>query len=133
VLFQSIRFRIAAQKNARECDFNVCLRGNSNFLAVRFVCAESISRRISQIGKSMKQNEFKKEFTDEQSSNVRAIYYDPNLRELQITFKSGRYRYADVPLEVFCDACAAESIGSFFASKIKRVFVCEKMTDDVAA
>jgi hypothetical protein len=109
------------------------LPASSNFLAVRFICAESFSRCISQIGKSMETNEFKKEFKDEQSSNVRAIYYDPELRELQITFKNGRYRYSDVSIEVFCDACAAESIGSFFASNIKRVFACEKMPDDVAA
>jgi hypothetical protein len=131
MLFQSIHFRITAQKNARKCNFDGCLCGNSNFLAVRPICAESLNRNIRQIGKSMEQNEFKKEFTGEQSSNVRAIYYDPELRELQITFKNGRYRYSDVPLEVFCDACAAESIGSFFASNIKRVFACENIPDEV--
>jgi len=71
----------------------------------------------------------RKSFTDEQSSNVREIEYFPSVKHLKVTFKGGsRYQYNDVPQEVFDQALDAISIGSFFSSKIKRVYQCEKIT-----
>jgi len=71
-----------------------------------------------------------KMFTDEQSSNVREISYDPESNEMSVTFKGGsKYLYAAVPVDVYQGALDAPSIGSYFASKIKRVYACEKAVD----
>lgn len=69
-----------------------------------------------------------KMFTDSQSSNVREISYYPRLKNLEIVFKGGsRYEYFDVPQETFDNALKAESIGKFFADKIKRVYQYRQM------
>ena len=49
--------------------------------------------------------------------------YDDEARELDITFTSGKkYRYFDVPLEIYAEFLDAESKGKFFNDNIKGVF-----------
>lgn len=70
-----------------------------------------------------------KDYTPEQSSNVRQIAYDYDALEMHITFDSGKYKYSGVPLAVYIEATKAESIGKFFAARIKResAYKCQKV------
>jgi len=55
-----------------------------------------------------------------QSSNIRAIGYDPATRTLEIEFHSGGiYQYFDVPESVHSGLLAAPSKGSYFNERIK--------------
>lgn len=58
-----------------------------------------------------------------QSSNIREYRYDAETKELDIKFKSGEqaYRYFDVEPETFTEFINAESKGSFFAQRIKKL------------
>ena len=55
------------------------------------------------------------------SSNIEAIGYDPEARELHVRFlKSGdTYVYSDVDLAVFDELMQAESKGSYLNRRIK--------------
>ena len=57
------------------------------------------------------------------SSNVEAIGYDDNTRELHVQFLSGGYYiYHDVPREIFDELMNAPSKGSFLNREVKRVY-----------
>ena len=57
------------------------------------------------------------------SSNVEAIGYDPNARELHVHFiKSGSYVYLDVEEWVFAEFLQAESKGQYLNQNIKGVY-----------
>jgi copper oxidase (laccase) domain-containing protein len=55
------------------------------------------------------------------SSAIRHIHYKPELRELSVWFgpEGRRYKYADVPPEVFTAFAEAPSRGKFFNSQIR--------------
>lgn len=54
------------------------------------------------------------------SSNVEAVGYDSNSRELHVQFLSGGYYvYHDVPQDVYDDLLASPSIGSFLNRVVK--------------
>ena len=57
------------------------------------------------------------------SSNVEAIGYDPDTRELYVQFiKSGNYVYVDVEEWVFDEFLQAESKGQYLNQNIKGVY-----------
>lgn len=58
-----------------------------------------------------------------QSSNIKSLAYQASIQELQVEFSSGTlYSYANVPGEVFLAMLESNSIGSFFAKKIKGAY-----------
>jgi KTSC domain len=57
------------------------------------------------------------------SSTIKSVEYDEGARELDITFTSGkRYRYFNVPLEIYAELLDAGSKGKFFNDNIKGAF-----------
>jgi len=57
------------------------------------------------------------------STVIRDYSYDPDARQLRVTFVSGRrYRYDDVPAEVAQELRLAFSKGQFFNRRIRDVF-----------
>lgn len=55
-----------------------------------------------------------------ESSNLQAIGYDPDNMELYVDFLNGsRYRYFDVPEDVFDEFQVADSKGKFLHQNIK--------------
>ena len=57
------------------------------------------------------------------SSTITSVEYDDDARELDITFTSGKkYRYFNVPLEIYAEFLDAESKGKFFNDNIKGAF-----------
>lgn len=66
-----------------------------------------------------------------ESSNIAAIGYEAETKTLQVDFKTGkRYQYQNVPPELFAEFQAAESVGQFFADKIKKGFLSVPLTKD---
>ena len=62
------------------------------------------------------------------SSNIDAAGWDGTTHTLRVRFHSGsEYEYAEVPAEVYQEFRAAHSPGSFFASRIKGVYVSTKV------
>ena len=63
------------------------------------------------------------------SSNLKAIGYDPNTRELfvQMARNDSVYKYADVSLNLFERFSNAESKGRFFVQEIKDRFQTTKL------
>jgi hypothetical protein len=58
--------------------------------------------------------------TPVKSSNILAICYDETAQALHVTFKGGgTYSYAGVPKALHAEMLAADSVGSFFHSRIK--------------
>lgn len=68
-----------------------------------------------------------------QSSNVVSIGYDKHSRTLEVEFKSGLYRFFDVPEELANALLEAESVGKFFAKHVRGQFTSEKVTEDDTA
>src|SRR5580704_17094055 len=57
------------------------------------------------------------------SSTIKSAEYDDDVRELDITFTSGKtYRYFNVPLEIYAEFLDAGSRGKFFNDCIKGAF-----------
>jgi hypothetical protein len=57
------------------------------------------------------------------STVIRRFNYDPDERQLHVTFVSGRrYRYDDVPPDVVQEMRQAVSKGQFFNHRIRDVF-----------
>ncbi len=64
-----------------------------------------------------------------ESSNITAIGYDEEKRELRVQFKSGaEYIYSDVPQDVVQAFLAAESKGKYLNEHIKGVYEAEKIS-----
>lgn len=63
-----------------------------------------------------------------ESTAVDAIDYDPAQKALTVTFVSGeRYRYRDVPAEVYGAFVDAESKGRFFQAQIRDRYPFERL------
>ena len=63
------------------------------------------------------------------SSVIRDHHYEPDARELTITFVSGRmYLYKGVPAEVYADFCDAPSKGAFFNDYIRDAYPTVEVT-----
>ncbi len=57
------------------------------------------------------------------SSNLDAMRYDPETKQLQVRFKSGRtYDYPEVPQDVADGLESAGSPGAYFNTAIKGVY-----------
>lgn len=56
------------------------------------------------------------------SSNVRAIGYDANAKELHVDFDSGRYIYGGVSPQAHAELMKAPSVGKHLAMKVKGKF-----------
>ena len=65
------------------------------------------------------------------SSNIASARYDKEKKELELKFMGSAdkffYRYADVNLELVDEFLRAESVGSFFAKRIKGHFAFVKV------
>jgi hypothetical protein len=58
-----------------------------------------------------------------QSSVMTRVEYDEDVKELDITFTSGKtYRYLNVPLEIYVGLLDAGSKGEYFNDTIKDAF-----------
>lgn len=67
------------------------------------------------------------EMTPVISSNIQAVGYDQEKKQLHVQFNGGAvYIYAEVPKEVFDELMAAESKGKFINSQIKGKFAATK-------
>jgi hypothetical protein len=63
-----------------------------------------------------------------QSKAILAVGYDPATNVLEIEFVEGHaYRYFAVPASVHVALLAADSIGTFFARRIRHTYACEKL------
>ena len=68
------------------------------------------------------------------SSMMASAGYDPSTRVLEIEFATGAvYRYFEVPLDMYQDLLDAPSQGRLFHSRIRGVFECHRVTDEVSA
>ena len=66
--------------------------------------------------------------TSIQSSNLRAIGYDPATHTLEVEFiNGGLYQYSGVPSQVHSALLSAVSHGSYFSHAIKNVYRCHKV------
>lgn len=64
--------------------------------------------------------------TDVTSSNIKAIGYDPDTKDLRIAYNSGVYVYGAVPASVHAALMASPSKGKFVAKSIKGKFKAAK-------
>ena len=56
-----------------------------------------------------------------ESSNIAAVGYDGEEKELRIEFNSGKtYAYQDVPSELFDGIMEAKSVGKYFHANIRN-------------
>lgn len=61
------------------------------------------------------------EMTQVESSNIAAVGYDEEEKELQIEFNNGKiYAYKDVPIELFNGLVVAKSVGKYFHANIRN-------------
>lgn len=66
------------------------------------------------------------------SSNIAAIGYDPEAREMHVQFKSGGiWIYADVPPEAHEEFASAESVGKHFHAHVRSKFESRKFEPEV--
>ena len=64
-----------------------------------------------------------------QSSNLRAVGYDPEMRVLLVQFRSGAtYEYDDVPQTVYEGLLGAQSKGRYVAQNVKGQYDCQRRT-----
>lgn len=63
-----------------------------------------------------------------ESSNLASVGYDAAKQILEIEFNHGGiYQYSDVPQEVYNELMRADSLGRYFANKIKNNYEFERM------
>jgi len=68
------------------------------------------------------------EWVEVESSNIEAIGYIKETKELMVQFTSGVvYAYYDVPEEVYQDFLDAESKGKYLAEHIKDAYKYDKV------
>jgi hypothetical protein len=57
------------------------------------------------------------------SSNIRSVGHDPETSTLEVEFTSGTvYRYDGVPASVAAELLKAESVGSYFAKRVRKAY-----------
>lgn len=63
-----------------------------------------------------------------ESSNIKAVGYDPEREVLQIDFLSGgSYRYSNVPQAIYDEILEAQTVGRYFATRIKGLYDYERI------
>jgi hypothetical protein len=90
-------------------------------LVVELANEEAVARGFTDwIDACHNLKEDKRTYTEAESSNTREISFNAADNTMDVTFRNGgHYRYFDVPADVYQNAIAAESIGSFMAKQIK--------------
>lgn len=69
-----------------------------------------------------------------ESSMIASAGFDSATRVLEIEFATGAvYRYFEVPLDVYQELLDAPSQGRLFHSRIRDIFECRRVTDEVSA
>lgn len=59
---------------------------------------------------------------------IRGAWYQPNRRQLDLMFGSGRhYRYSNVPAEVAQRFAGAQSKGRFYNQEIRGSYACTEL------
>lgn len=67
--------------------------------------------------------------TSLESSVIDTLGYDESTKTLEIRFVRGKlYRYTGVPRQLVGKLLSSDSVGTFFARKIRNVFPCEQVT-----
>ncbi|MGQ0533896.1 MAG: KTSC domain-containing protein [Caulobacteraceae bacterium] len=62
------------------------------------------------------------------STAIADIEYDPERKQLRITFVTGRiYIYEDVPIDVFEDLMSTSSRGAYFNRNIRSAYECREL------
>lgn len=62
------------------------------------------------------------------SSNIKLVEYNTEDKSLYVEFKAGgRYKYNNVPFEVFNEFETASSAGKYFLSTIKNKYICTRI------
>lgn len=65
------------------------------------------------------------------SSTIEAVGYEADPQTLHVRFKNGTvFLYKDVPEKLYQQLMEAESIGKFFAAKIKPKYIAEKQDEN---
>ncbi len=65
-----------------------------------------------------------------ESSNIKAIGYQPSTKKLFVRFKNNTlYEYADVPQSTFDELSDAHSKGQYFSRSIRNVFEASKVEE----
>lgn len=64
------------------------------------------------------------------SISINNCIYDPSTKNMTIEFTSGaKYRYQDVEQKVFDEFKIADSVGTYFYTKIRRNYKSERLED----
>ncbi|HMA35284.1 MAG TPA: KTSC domain-containing protein [Chloroflexia bacterium] len=64
------------------------------------------------------------------SSTIRSAGYDPATQVLEIEFRNHRrYRYMEVPPEIFAGLRQAESPGAYFTAQIRNDYECWRLVN----
>lgn len=71
--------------------------------------------------------------TPVQSSNLVSVGYDAETEVLEVEFKSGVYRYYDVPPEEYAKFTEAESLGRHMGTHIRGKYRTEKVAPEPPA
>lgn len=61
------------------------------------------------------------------SSTIKSVGYDVTQSILEIEFNNGVYQYADVPIGIYTNMMASDSVGKFFHANIKNVYTGVKV------
>lgn len=65
---------------------------------------------------------------------IRGAWYQPNRRQLDLMFGSGRhYRYSNVPADVAQRFALALSKGRFYNSEIRNRYACSELAAELDA
>ena len=65
---------------------------------------------------------------------IRAAWYQPNRRQLDLLFGSGRhYRYSNVPADVARRFACAQSKGRFYNQEIRGSYACAELGTELDA
>lgn len=65
-----------------------------------------------------------------ESSNIRAVGYEPTTKKLFVRFQNGTlYEYADVPEQTFNEFNDAHSKGKYFSASIRNNFTSTKIEE----
>jgi len=68
------------------------------------------------------------ERTAVRSTEIAIVGYDASQRLLEVAFRTGSvYHYTDVPQEVYHEMIRADSIGLYFAERVKTAYSYTKL------
>jgi hypothetical protein len=69
------------------------------------------------------------EYTPVESSMIKKIGYNASNHQLHIIFHNdSHYIYYNVPVSIYIRLGKADSVGKYFLSEVKPIFVCQNVT-----